>query len=232
MRSFVSLASLALALFLPGCLAAPDDEVGLSEGALTDNGGGPSEDTRCHIDEPGGTTGGVVDGTRDGIWCCGMAECTDPATCGDDLGHFVETCGNCEHYECDPGSGLGPDEHGGGGSSTPGVSLADILDFSSLEVELPRSVIRIEHGDFGTLSTVDRAIERDRLGAIDLRDDGARCAAPGSGVTSGTMYRGECCARVTCDDRLTCGRSYGRASLVCASCDDDVCMTSAPLRMR
>lgn len=232
MRSFVSLSLLSLALLLPGCLAGTGEDVALSEGALTDNGGGPEEETSCHIDEGGGSTGGIVDGTRDGNWCCGMAECTDPATCGDDLGHFVEACGNCDHYECDGGSGLGPDENGGGGPSTPGVNLADILGDRDLELEIPRSSIRIEHGDFGLMSTLDRAIERDRLGLERLRDDGLRCTAAEAGIDVGAMRNGECCGVAVCDDRLACGRNYGRSRPVCASCDADVCLTSAPVRTR
>ena len=51
----------------------------------------------------------LINGKRDGEWCCGEELCTDEAACGDKYGEYVESCYVCNSgfYECGVGEPTG-----------------------------------------------------------------------------------------------------------------------------
>jgi hypothetical protein len=103
--------ALASLFALPACVADElgPEEIEVVEAAVDNNPFEP--DPNCHI--PGE---GIINGTRDGIWCCGMKICNDRELCGEYYGDYIEACGACDWYECVPGSGT---ESGGGGIRPP-----------------------------------------------------------------------------------------------------------------
>jgi hypothetical protein len=184
MRSFVrSSCLLALAIAVPGCLAGPAD-VGLRSEDL-DQQAGPADGEPCHVDSGGGTTGPVIDGHRDGIWCCGSAECTDREACGEDFGNYVEACAACDYYECIPDSGLGPGRHT--------IDLGTFGSIDDLAIEIPRSSVRLVALDLGILRTLDVRADRDLGDRLVL--EGSACAVDGVSLLGGVLRRDDCCPR-------------------------------------
>jgi hypothetical protein len=135
MNKLIPLALAAL-LALPACLTAEPthDDLAAAEAALRnggdeppgDPGGDESErdnpyepDPNCHVPSEG-----IIDGTRNGVWCCGVALCTDEVGCGADYGKYTPVCADCHYYECIPGEPSAPTEPPnhippGGGVYTP-----------------------------------------------------------------------------------------------------------------
>jgi hypothetical protein len=75
------------------------------------------EDVHPRQDNPGFGDGSdcfvfgqiLINGKRDGEWCCGEELCTDEAACGDKYGEYVESCYVCNSgfYECGVGEPTG-----------------------------------------------------------------------------------------------------------------------------
>lgn len=212
-----------LALALPGCFASPHD-VALAHGEL-DNAPG-EVDGSCHVDTgPGGATDGqIIAGTRDGIWCCGVAECTDRLLCGDKLGEFVESCAVCDYFECIPGSGLALDPTGGEPPS-PVFDPRAVAELAELAVERPRSTVSVASVDRVLIETVDRTMERDLSGRTSDDAEGQRCDVLDVPLTDGVFRSGACCGELACTDLRTCRLS--RPQQVCVACDREVCLTTS-----
>jgi hypothetical protein len=222
MRS--SVFALALALLLPACSASGGD-LALARGELNDV---PGElDTSCNVDVgPGGVTDGqVLDGTRNGIWCCGVAECTDRVACGDNYGSFVEVCAVCDYYECIPGSGLASIDPTVGEPPPPAFDPSAVAALGELAVERPRSTVSLVSLDLGLLETADVSIERDLSGRTLADAEGQQCQVLDRELTGGVLRRGMCCGVVPCPDLSTC-RLGGRTQRSCVSCDSEVCLTT------
>ncbi len=91
-----------VSLFVVACAAPSGTE---EEGAATTSEAlevkpTPGAGESCHADGAGVTNGTM---TSSG-WCCGVAICDEPSTCGAELGHLVPSCAACDWYKCDPGA--------------------------------------------------------------------------------------------------------------------------------